>query len=277
MVSIKQGNLTEEDLNFLARLDTGIPRIVVASHADQVDEDDRARIIERMRETLLARNLPVLGVYPVSARPRHAELLAPLRAQLDAWNQTPRQQRFAHRFKALFTRYQRGLEREVQASQWQLHRINRIATLADGELIRDAGELKTAIDERLAALATVETRLRELRSRFFGELKNIGDIFGIPLPEPHEVELLAAGRSNLLEQLVALREHEGNEALNLKVALACLRTPGEARNRAALIRRSKCSSKPLQILQYPGEPNNRQQLLRRHTHSYTDALKILKI
>ncbi len=276
VVSIKQGNLTEEDLNFLARLDTGIPRIVVASHADQVDEDDRARIIERMRETLLARNLPVLGVYPVSARPRHAELLAPLRAQLDAWNQTPRQQRFAHRFKALFTRYQRGLEREVQASQWQLHRINRIATLADGELSRDAGELKTTIDERLAALATVETRLRELRSRFFSELKKVGDIVGIPLPEPHEVELLAAGRSNLLEQLATLREREGDEAPDLQLVLTCLRTAGEARQRTTLIRRSDSLGKSLQLLQQLGEAAYWRQRLHHSNPISANALKSLQ-
>ena len=47
-------------------------------------------------------------------------MLAPLRAQLDAWNQTPRQQRFAHRFKALFTRYQRGLEREATAARLEI-------------------------------------------------------------------------------------------------------------------------------------------------------------
>jgi len=206
IVSIKQGNLTEEDLAFLARLDPEIPRIVVASHADQVSEEDRTAVVKRMADTLAARNQPVLGVYAVSARPRQAELLIPLRAQLDAWNQTARQQRFAHRFKVLFTRYQRGLEREAATARWQLHRINRIVTLAKCDIAGDAGELKTVIDERLVALKTVESRLRELRGRFFGELKRAGDTVGIPMPEPHEVELLAPGRSNLLERLVALRE-----------------------------------------------------------------------
>ncbi|MBP6536478.1 MAG: dynamin family protein, partial [Xylophilus sp.] len=237
VVSIKQGNLTEEDLAFLARLDPDIPRIVVASHADLVTEEDRRAVVQRMADTLAARNLPVLGVHTVSARPRHAELLAPLRAQLDAWNQTPRQQRFAHRFKALFTRYQRGLERDTRDAQWQLHRINRLATLADGDMAQDAGELKTMVDERLAALKTVETRLRELRGRFFGELKRAGDTVGIPLPEPHEVDLLEPGRSNLLEQLVALREQQGNQAPDVRLPLKRLRDNGAAGHRPLLTRR----------------------------------------
>lgn len=272
VASVKQGNLTEEDLAFLARLDPAIPRIVVASHADQVSEEDRSAVVKRMADTLAARNLPVLGVYAVSARPRQAELLAPLRAQLDAWNQTPRQQRFALRFKALFTRYQRGLERDTRDAHWQLHRINRIATLADGDLASDAAELKTVIDERLAALKTVEFRLRELRGRFFGELKRVGDTVGIPLPEPHEVELLEPGRSNLLERLVALREQEGRDEPDMRLALGRLREKGEAMHRPLLTRR--LARKPLDTLAAlgrQGQAAHRQMLLRRLTTPISQA------
>lgn len=277
VASIRQGNLSEEDLAFLARLDPDIPRIVVASHADQMTDNDRAAVVERMRDTLAARNLPVLGVYAVSARPRYAELLTPLRAQLDAWNQTPRQQRFAHRFKALFTRYQRGLEREANAARWQLHRINRIATLADGDLADDASELKTVIDERMDALKTVESRLRDLRGRFFGELKRTGDTVGIPLPEPHEVELLEPGRSNLLERLVALREQEGREEPDMRLALTSLREDGEATHRPRLTRRlARPTLDILTALRVPGEATHRPMLLRRPATSISHALKALQ-
>ena len=277
VVSIKQGNLTEEDLAFLARLDPDIPRIVVASHADQLTEEDRAAVIARMADTLAARNLATVGVFPVSARPRQAELLAPLRAQLDAWNQTPRQQRFAHRFKALFTRYQRGLERDMRDAHWQLHRINRIAILAEGDLVSDADELKTVIDERLDALKTVETRLRELRSRFFGELKHVGDTVGIPLPEPHEIELLEPGRSNLLERLVALREQEGRDEPDMRLALSSLREKGEAIHCPLLIRRLANKSRDaLTMLCHPGEAGHRLALLRRPASPINHALKLLQ-
>jgi GTP-binding protein EngB required for normal cell division len=277
VASIKQGNLTEEDLAFLARLDPDIPRLVVASHADLLTDSDRSAVIERMRDTLAARNLPVLGVYAVSARPRQAELLAPLRAQLDAWNQTPRHQRFAHRFKALFTRYQRGLEREAAAARWQLHRINRIATLVNGDLAADANQLKTVIDERLEALKAVETRLRELRGRFFGELKRAGDSVGIALPEPHEVELLEPGRSNLLERLVALREKEGREEPDMRLALTGLREKGEAIHRAMLMRRHRRESMTtLAMLCTPGDTAYSPMLLRRSATPMNHALKLLQ-
>lgn len=276
VASVKQGNLSEEDLAFLARLDPGIPRLVVASHADQVTDSDRAAVVERMCDTLAARNLPVLGVYAVSARPRQAELLAPLRAQLDAWNQTPRQQRFAHRFKALFTRYQRGLEREAAAARWQLHRINRIAILADGDLAGDANELKTVVDERLDALKTVESHLHELRGRFFGELKRAGDTVGIPLPEPHEVELLEPRRSNLLERLVALREQEGREEPDMRMALVSLRENGEAMYRSLLTRRLPPRTRLLDCIARTGRATHRPALLRRPAMPMNRALKLLQ-
>jgi len=277
VVSIKQGDLTEEDISFLARLDPSIPRVVVASHADLVTESDRNAIIERMRATLTARNLPTLGVYPVSARPRYAELLAPLRAQLDAWNQTPRQQRFAHRFKALFVRYQRGLEREMAAARWQLHRINRIATLAEGEAAADAGELKTAVDERLAALKTVEARLSALRTRFFAELKQVGDRVGVALPEPHEIELLDEGSSNLLTLLVALREKNGEEAPDMRAALIALRRAGEAQNRPRLVRRAPRDHRmALDVLRKPGDAAHRRRLLRQTSSDHRMALDVLR-
>jgi len=276
VTSIKQGTLSEEDLNFLARPDPDIPRFVVASHADQLPERDVATVIERMQATLAARNLPVLGVYPVSARPRQAELLAPLRAQLDAWNQTAREQRFAHRFKALFVRYQRGIEREARLARWQLHRINRILALATAELEQDANDLKSALDERLAALKTVEERLRELRSRFFGELKRAGNAVGIPLPEPHEVELLNPGRSNLLEQLVLLREREGQPEPDIRLALSALRKGGEAAHRPRLIRREdRDIGAALVSLRRAGEATHWLKLLRREKPAIAEALKIL--
>ena len=277
VVSIKQGNLTEEDLAFLARIDPQIPRVVVASHADQVSEDDRCAVVQRMADTLAARNLSVLGVFPVSARPRQAELLLPLRAQLDAWNQTPRQQRFAHRFKALFTRYQRGLERDTRDAHWQLHRINRIVTLADADLASDAGELKTVIDERLAALKTVESRLRELRGRFFAELKRAGDTVGIPLPEPHEVDLLEPGRSNLLEQLIALREQQGREAPDTRLTLKRLSERGTVLHRPLLTRRLAYTSPGiLSGLCAPADVTRRLALVRRPATPSARALALLQ-
>ena len=165
----------------------------------------------------------------------------------------------------------------MRDAHWQLHRINRIAILAEGDLVSDADELKTVIDERLDALKTVETRLRELRSRFFGELKHVGDTVGIPLPEPHEIELLEPGRSNLLERLVALREQEGRDEPDMRLALSSLREKGEAIHCPLLIRRLANKSRDaLTMLCHPGEAGHRLALLRRPASPINHALKLLQ-
>jgi GTP-binding protein EngB required for normal cell division len=268
-VSIKQGDLTEADLHFLSNLDPAIPRIVAVTRADLVTEESRQKVVAQIRDTLATHNLPVVDVIPVSARPREAALLEPLRQQLDAWNQSAREQRFAHRFKALFVRYQRGLERELRDARWQLHRANRLATLADGEIRRDAEELQQVIEERVERLKTIEERLTDLRSRFFTELKRVGDLVGVPLPEPHEIELLDPGRSNLLEQLVALREREGNPEPDLRLILAPLAQPGEPQHRPLLLRRTERAPllKALAVLSQPAEARNARHLLRRTEHA----------
>lgn len=192
-VSIKQGDLTEEDLTFLARLDPGIPRIVVASHADLVTEEDRDAVVKQMTATLAERNLAAVGVFPVSARPRQAELLAPLRAQLDAWNQTPCGQRFESlfsRFESLFTRYERWLESEFQEIRRQLKLINRIIALADDDLFSDAVALETEILARRRAFDLVDEGLFELLGKFIEEFMRATDAFSI-----HRVRLLGISQT----------------------------------------------------------------------------------
>lgn len=121
------------------------------------------------------------------------------------------------------------------------------------------------IDERMETLKKVEARLRELRGRFFGELKRVGDIVGIPLPEPHEVELLELGRSNLLEQLVALRKQEGREELDIRRALVSLQAKVEAMNLQSVDNSNPLSNSSISlILLAKGKPLNQYSL---HDHA----------
>lgn len=272
VVSVKQGELTEADLAFLATLDPAIPRIVVVTRADEVTDTDRDAVLTRIRHTLATRNLPVLGVYPASNRPRLAALLDPLRTQLNGWSAMPRPLRFAHRFKALFTRYQRGLEREAKATRWQLQRVNRIATLTDGEAADDADALQARLTEHLNALADVQVRLRELCLRFFAELKRAGDTvgMGMALTEPSEIDLLEPGRSNLLKQLVALRQQQGHDAPepNPK-SLQGLRREGKAAHALQWVRRQpRQNDTTLLPLQEQKGPGSRMAWLTRRGHQH---------
>jgi hypothetical protein len=122
----------------------------------------------------------------------------------------------------------------------------------------------------------VETRLSALRTRFFAELKQVGDRVGVALPEPHEIDLLDEGRSNLLALLVALREKKGEEAPDMRAALIALRRAGEAQNRPLLVRRAPRDHRmALDVLRKPGDAAHRRRLLRQPERPLREALRIL--
>jgi hypothetical protein len=123
----------------------------------------------------------------------------------------------------------------------------------------------------------MNNRLRELRGRFFGELKRAGDAVGMALPEPHEVDLLEPGRSNLLEQLVALRTQAGHDEPDRRVALGRLRKKGDAVSRLWLARHPhRQMHATLAALRSPSDALHHDLLLRRRNLPADGALKALQ-
>ncbi|MDD4913912.1 MAG: dynamin family protein [Methylococcales bacterium] len=237
LISAKAGGITEDDLNFLAALNRAIPLLVVVSRADAQPAADIRDIVDGIRRTLAERDLPVIDVIPVSSRNKTEYPLDPVLGHLRNWSQQNRQLRFAHNFKALFTQYARSIETELRAANWRLNRFNRILTLIDDTDIRaDTGELKAETDNRIRQLKTQAAALHDLRSRFFSDLKGVGDKVGIALPEPDDIELLDAGRSNLLDLLIETRQQRGGQAPDVPLPLQALIQPDACGNQLSLLR-----------------------------------------
>jgi GTP-binding protein EngB required for normal cell division len=237
VVSAKVGGITEDDLNFLATLDHDIPRLVVVSRADSLPADDIQAIVDGIRRTLTERSLPVLDVIPASNRKKAEYPLEPIFAYLHNWNQQSRQLRFAHNFKALFTRYARSIEAELRDANWQLNRVNRILALTDDiDVLADASELKAETDNRIRQLKKQTEALHVLCSQFFNNLKRVGDKVGIALPEPDDIELLDGGCGNLLDMLIATRERLGGQIPDARQQLRALTQPDICSNQFRLLR-----------------------------------------
>jgi len=238
VVSAKAGGVTEDDLNFLTTLNREIPKLIVLSRADSLPADDIPAIVDGLRRTLAERDVPVFDVIPASNRKKADYPLEPITGYLQNWNQQTRQLRFAHNFKALFTRYARSIEAELRDANWRLNRLNRILALIDDTDILDATDaLKAETDSRIQQLKSQAKALHSLRQRFFTGLKGVGDKVGIPLPEPEEIELLADGRSNLLDLLIYNRGQRGGQEPDYRQALRALAQPGPCGNQSRLLRR----------------------------------------
>lgn len=281
VVSAKAGCITEDDLNFLASLNRTIPRLVVVSRADSLPAADIYAIVEGIRRTLAERDLPALEVIPVSNRKKAEYPLEPIFTHLDNWNQQNRQLRFAHNFKALFTRYANSIEAELRDANRQLNRFNRILSLIDDtDILADTSELKAETDNHIRQLKTQAETLHALRSQFFIGLKHVGDKVGIALPEPDDIELLDEGRSNLLDLLIAAREQCGDQVPDARQWLRALLQPGISGNRLRLLRLQNADTARqivTDLQTYPAAVATLTQLLRQPHQRLLDALAGLLI
>ncbi|MDD2882847.1 MAG: SUMF1/EgtB/PvdO family nonheme iron enzyme [Rhodoferax sp.] len=213
VIDARQGVITEDDLKFLASLQPDIPRLIAVSRADQKPAQDVASIVATIKRTLTERNVAFVDVLPVSARNKPEWPVQALLEQLATWNTQPRALRFAHNFKALFTRYADFIEQEQRQAQRHLNRLNRILIMADSEDVQaDAQELKQHAEKALSTAKEHAIELLDLRQRFFGQLKSVGDTVGIALPEPAEIDLLDNEGVSLLELFIEQRTQQGQSA-----------------------------------------------------------------
>lgn len=263
-VNAKQGTLPETDVEFLTRLNPDIPKIIVVTRADQVETADLNAIVERISHTLHTRNLPVQGVFPVSSRRKHQDLLVPVKQQLEDWQHLQAPETFAHRFKRLFVHYQRGLVKERQLVQWQRSRLNTLHLLADAEIESLVADLLTVNMESSDELESVTQQLSDLQLSFFTLLKRLGDMVGIALPEPAEMELLDIARSNLLDVLIELRVTEDEPEPDVRLTLDMFRQALTATNKSLLVRQQNTNHRQkLQRLQISEQAKNTYKLIRK--------------
>ncbi|EKB28911.1 hypothetical protein, partial [Aeromonas dhakensis] len=134
----------------------------------------------------------------------------PLLDYFAQWNKARRELGFAQQFKRQFMGYQRFIYEEKQHAQRLLGKFNRILALTDdGDIQDDIGIIQRKCKVELVQQEQMAKELVEVQSRFFSQLKKIGDRVGIPLPEPGELSLLIFEPINLSHLLLQLADEWG--------------------------------------------------------------------
>ncbi|WP_156028153.1 dynamin family protein [Aeromonas dhakensis] len=210
LVPADKGTITEEDIAFLGTLDRAIPKLVVISRADKHPAEEIEKIVALVRDTLAKRGLSAIDVIPFSNRPRSNYSTEPLLDYFAQWNKARRELGFAQQFKRQFMGYQRFIYEEKQHAQRLLGKFNRILALTDdGDIQDDIGIIQRKCKVELVQQEQMAKELVEVQSRFFSQLKKIGDRVGIPLPEPGELSLLIFEPINLSHLLLQLADEWG--------------------------------------------------------------------
>lgn len=264
VVNAEDGGIKESDLRFLTTLRTDIPRLVVVARADKKTPDEIHAIVAGIRRTLKERNLAVLDVIPVSRRSSAGYPMQPLLAYFSAWDTVTPPLSFPSRFKLALRRYWRFLEQERVRTQAYTAATNRsLAVLRTGdEGIEVLGPLNRQAKADVERFASMQETLLQLERQMFLRLERIGDVLGIEMREPTEIELLGEKRYALVGQLSGMlaRKREGAE-----------RTASSTRVRPANRHEAIWS-----VLNEVPNVCDVSVLLRRHARRYRSRLDLLR-
>lgn len=205
LVPADDGTITENDIKFLSTLDKDIPKLVVLSKADKKTEQEVQEITQLISETLANRGIKILDTVAYSRRGNKYPLDT-VKAHFTNWDQTKNPVLFAQHFKALFVQFQEHIEAQLRHIHLRKDKINRILVLSESEDINhEANILMTNINQKLAKITAQKDALAQLNLQFFTQLKALGDLTGVPLPEPDALALLSLKKINLLTMLSSLR------------------------------------------------------------------------
>ncbi len=212
VVPADNGTISEEDIQFLSSLDKTIPKLIILSKADKKEPEDIVAISKLIKTVTANRGISVLDVVPYSRRKKSSYSLESVVKHLELWNKETNPISFAQNFKKLLLTYQSYTEEELRQVHYRLNKIQRILTMAgEDEIQDDANSLLARVTQELKGLSELKEALEAFNHDFFIKLKTIGDLAGVPLPEPNALELMELKEIKLLDMLRALREEQGLE------------------------------------------------------------------
>lgn len=213
-VQADAGTITEEDIEFIKSLSEDIPKLIILNKADKKPEQELATIIEKIQSTLDLKGVCHEGVYTFSSVDPEEYESDKIRAHLEGWNNQQYQVRFAHNFKTLFLHCRKFYENKLQEEGRRREQLNRVLTSPelDSDQLEILDVLVRELKQSTDQLGDILIKVNTLQHTFFQELKNVGDVVGIPLPEPTEIDLLTDEVQDPLTILAKYKENKGIES-----------------------------------------------------------------
>lgn len=190
-VQADAGTITNEDINFLNSLDKDIPKLIIVNRADKVIADDLNSIVEKIKSVLDIKGIQYVDVLTYTNRKNRECDRDKIIAQLDEWNGYVCENRFAYNFKVLFTKCKDYYDEQIEEEKRRLSRLNKALTLTEDAIVTEClTSLISEIKRRANDLTEHRDTLKKLRDEFFSEIKRVGDIVHIEMPEPSEIDLI---------------------------------------------------------------------------------------
>ncbi len=220
-VQADAGTITNEDINFLNTINKDIPKLIIVNRADKVIADDLNSIVEKIKSVLDIKGIQYVDVLTYTNRKNRECDRDKIIAQLDEWNGYVCENRFAYNFKVLFTKCKEYYDEELDKENKRINRLNKAMTLATDDSANDALQsLCKEIKISKANLNEHKDTLKKLQLQFFSEIKRVGDIVNISMPEPSEIDLIKdriASPASVLNDYCNKQGIESNFKINEKI------------------------------------------------------------
>jgi len=153
--------------------------------------------------------LHIVDVLPFSSRKKELYPLAKIQEYLSVWNNEPIEVLFARNFKKLFVGLSDWYMAEEDGEKQRLSRYNKALSLSENKAVsEELSALQRNVQLHIKNLKAKQEKLLQLRHVFFEKLKNIGDLKGIALPEPSELDLIET-RVNIDKIIGAYNKKKG--------------------------------------------------------------------
>ena len=209
-VQADAGTITEDDIKFIKTINETIPKLIILNKADKKPNEDIQEIIAKIKSTLDMKGVTYIDVLAYSTKQPNGYDATTIKKWLMDWNVLTEKNNFAVNFKKLFIKCLEYYEEEIEFEAKRLKSLNKALTLSNDSEINDSLMFVIKSGKSyLAQLETIKGKLKELQTEFFAEIKIIGDIVGIDMPEPTELSLVADKARNPLDVLTEYMKKKG--------------------------------------------------------------------
>ena len=204
-VPADRGMIGVDDLDFLAKLDKQIPKLVVITKADKAPNPDALKDMQnKVRDAIRRRNIENVVNVLIYSRKKSMECDKSLiEKYLNQWNEGKQVSDFARLFKKIFVECKIFYEDELKEENRRLQMINKVLTLSDdNDVIENLKNLAKEIKDKNAVINEALANLEETKNNFFREINVISKSVKIKMPEPSEIEIVMASTGESVQGLL---------------------------------------------------------------------------
>lgn len=204
VMDIENGTLKNTDIDFLHKLGLTKPILMVLSKADKRSSEEVESIRQEVITKLDSNGIVADAIIPFSAADDNPYPVDPIIEWLLSKNIPKDKSTIPLHLKRIFYVYHSYYNEQIGDAIRRLDYAKKVATVVEAQDDRSKQYLRDIeIEARNhnKEFQELELTLRDCQKKFFGIIKEVGEMVGIELPEPDEIDMLENVSLDLKELL----------------------------------------------------------------------------